>query len=743
MEKPRRNLMVLKEFNTEQENKEIVKAYRQLLRSIRRNLSKEDKAQIRSAFQLALEAHKNMRRKSGEPYIFHPLAVAQICAAEIGLGVTSIICALLHDTVEDTEITLDLVQLKYGEKVARIIDGLTKISGVFDQPDRSIQAENFKKMLLTLSDDVRVILIKLADRLHNMRTLDSMGSKSQLKIASETAYVYAPLAHRLGLYGLKSELEDLSTKYLQPDNYNFVKNKLSETKFQRNRYIRSFIEPIEAHMQKEGLTFEIKGRPKSIHSILHKMKSQNVSFEEVYDLFAIRVIVDADFEHEKSACWKVYSIVTDHYTPNPDRLRDWVSTPKANGYESLHTTVMGPKGRWVEVQIRSKRMDEIAEKGFAAHWKYKEKSGSDNSLEGWLSRVREILENPDATALEFLDDFKLALYSDEIFVFTPKGDLKKMPAGATVLDFAFDIHSDLGLKCIGAKLNNKLVPINHQLNNGDQVEILTSSKQKPNEDWLDFIVTAKAKSKIREFFKQLKLKASVMGKEILERKFKNAKVPFTSDALQTLIKYFKLKSVSDLYFQISNETIDRTKIDIEAILTADKSKQTEPSVAVKPKAVQALPTDAVILSENEANLEYSFAKCCHPIPGDEIFGFITVGEGVKIHRTNCTNALALMSNYGYRILKAKWAGGNTKVNKAFLTSIRVSGIDSVGIVSVITDIISRQLQINMKSISITSNEGSFEGNIFLEVLDTQQLENIIATIKEASNLISVQRVDLN
>lgn len=743
MEKPRSNLMVLKEFNTEQENKEIVKAYRQLLRSIRRNLSKEDKSQIRSAFQLALEAHKNMRRKSGEPYIFHPLAVAQICAAEIGLGVTSVICALLHDTVEDTEITLDLIQLKYGEKVARIIDGLTKISGVFDQPDRSIQAENFKKMLLTLSDDVRVILIKLADRLHNMRTLDSMSAKSQLKIASETAYVYAPLAHRLGLYGLKSELEDLSTKYLQPDNYNFVKNKLSETKFQRNRYIRSFIEPIEAHMQKEGLTFEIKGRPKSIHSILHKMKSQNVSFEEVYDLFAIRVIVDADFEHEKSACWKVYSIVTDHYTPNPDRLRDWVSTPKANGYESLHTTVMGPKGRWVEVQIRSKRMDEIAEKGFAAHWKYKEKSGSDNSLEGWLSRVREILENPDATALEFLDDFKLALYSDEIFVFTPKGDLKKMPAGATVLDFAFDIHSDIGLKCIGAKLNNKLVPINHQLNNGDQVEILTSSKQKPNEDWLDFIVTAKAKSKIREYFKQLKLKASVMGKEILERKFKNAKVPFSSDALQTLMKHFKLKSVSDLYFQISNETIDRTKIDIEAILSADKNKQAEQPTAAKPKAMQALPTDAVILSENEANLEYTFAKCCHPIPGDEIFGFITVGEGVKIHRTNCTNALALMSNYGYRILKAKWAGGITKVNKAFLTSIRVSGIDSVGIVSVITDIISRQLQINMKSISITSNEGSFEGNIFLEVLDTQQLENIISTIKEASNLISVQRVDLN
>jgi guanosine-3',5'-bis(diphosphate) 3'-pyrophosphohydrolase len=655
-----------KEIDLEQENKLIVKAYRNMMKSIRRTLTKDDKKLIREAFELSLEAHKNMRRKSGEPYIMHPLEVAQICAAEIGLGVTSVICALLHDTVEDTDITLELVQLKFGEKVARIIDGLTKISGVFDQPDRSIQAENFKKMLLTLSDDVRVILIKLADRLHNMRTLDSMSPKSQLKIASETAYVYAPLAHRLGLYALKSELEDLSTKYLQADNYNFVKNKLNETKVQRNKYIRNFIEPIVTDLEAENLKFEVKGRPKSIHSILNKMKAQNVTFEEVYDLFAIRIIIDTPMDTEKSDCWKVYSMITDHYTPNPDRLRDWVSTPKANGYESLHTTVMGPKGRWVEVQIRTKRMDEIAEKGFAAHWRYKDSGTSqDHGLEGWLSKVRDILESPDSNAMEFLDDFKLALYTDEIFVFTPKGDLKKLPAKSTILDFAFDIHTDLGAKCIGAKLNNKLVPINHQLNNGDQIEILSSSKQKPNEEWLDFVVTAKAKSKIREYFKQIRLKASAMGKEILERKFKNSKMPFTSDNLTILMRHFKLKSVSDLYYQVSNEIIDRTKLDIEEILLADKIKPAEIQQSPKPKPTPVLPNDAVILSENEANMEYAFAKCCSPIPGDEIFGFVTIGEGVKIHRTSCPNSLALMSNYGYRIIKAKWAGADLMQPKAF------------------------------------------------------------------------------
>ena len=726
------------------ENKLIVKQYRALLRSIKRTLTAQDRKKIREAFDLSLNAHKNMRRKSGEPYIFHPLAVAQICTEEIGLGVTSVISALLHDTVEDTDITLELIKLKFGEKVMRIIDGLTKISGVFDQPDRSAQAENFKKMLLTLGDDVRVILIKLADRLHNMRTLDSMSAKSQLKIASETAYVYGPLAHRLGLYAIKTELEDLSTKYLESDRYNFVKKKLNETKSQRNKYIKQFIEPLVQDLDYAGLTYEIKGRPKSIHSILNKMNKQNVPFEEVYDLFAIRIIVDSPYEIEKSDCWKVYSVVTDHYMPNPDRLRDWVSTPKANGYESLHTTVMGPKGRWVEVQIRSKRMDEIAEKGFAAHWKYKDNAqAADNGLENWLMKVREILENPDANALEFLDDFKLALYTDEIFVFTPKGDLKKLPLDATVLDFAFEIHSDLGLRCIGAKLNNKLVPINHKLSNGDQVEILTSAKQNPREDWMQFLVTAKAKARLRDFYKQLRISSSSKGKDKLENRFKHLHLPFTAEALQALIRHYVVKTATDLYYLIATDKIDAAKIDIAEVLISDSMKMAEAAIASKSKVSKTFANDAVVLGENEKDMTYAFSDCCNPIPGDEIFGFVTVGEGVKIHRTNCSNALSLMSNYGYRIIKAKWADDSFNKGKAFLTSIKVSGIDSVGIVSIITDIISKQLKINMRSISISSNEGMFEGSVFLEVHDTQQLENIMKAIKAASPLISVSRVDLN
>jgi GTP pyrophosphokinase len=728
--------------DTDLENKVIVKAYKNLL-NILKEKSKEDKKRIREAFELSLEAHKNVRRKSGEPYILHPLAVAQICAEEIGLGTTSVICALLHDTVEDTDITLEDVKLKFGDKVSRIIDGLTKISGVFDQQDKSMQAENFKKMLLTLSDDVRVILIKLADRLHNMRTLDSMSAKSQLKVASETAYVYAPLAHRLGLYAIKTELEDLATKYLQADSYNFIKHKLHETKSQRTRYINEFVKPLTQDLDALGLVYEVKGRPKSIHSILSKMKKQNIPFEEVYDLFAIRVIIDSEIDNEKSDCWKAYSIVTDHYTPNPDRLRDWVSTPKANGYESLHTTVMGPKGKWVEIQIRTKRMDEIAEKGYAAHWKYKESGqNNDNGLEAWIGRVREILEHPEQNALEFLDDFKLTLYSDEIFVFTPKGDLRKLPAFASVIDFAFEIHTDVGIKCIGAKLNNKLVPINHILSNGDQVEILTSVKQKPTEEWLNLVVTAKAKAKIREYFKQQRLKTSSMGKEILERKFKISKVSFTSDALSYLIRHFKLASVGELYYQIATEKIDTSKIDIEEIINHEITKPTL-EVLSKPKKVIKKGNDAVIIGDEETGMDYSFAKCCNPIPGDEIFGFVTVGEGVKIHRTNCSNATGLMSNYGYRIIRAKWANESLNIRKSFVTSIKVEGIDSVGIVSTITDIISKQLQINMKAISITSNEGSFEGMITLEIMDTQHLEELMQTIKDASPLITVRRVEDN
>jgi GTP pyrophosphokinase len=633
--------------------------------------------------------------------------------------------------------------MKFGPKVSQIIDGLTKISGVFDQQDKSMQAENFKKMLLTLSEDVRVILIKLADRLHNMRTLESMSAKSQLKIASETAYVYAPLAHRLGLYAIKTELEDLATKYLDPDSYNYVKNRLQETKADRNKYIKNFIDPLQKALDETGLHYEIKGRPKSIHSILNKMKKQGVAFDDVFDLFAIRVIIDDEYENEKSDCWKVYSTVTDFYTPNPDRLRDWVSIPKANGYESLHTTVMGPKGRWVEVQIRSKRMDEIAEKGYAAHWKYKDGAQvNDNGLEQWLAKVREMLENTDGSAVEFLDDFKLNLFAEEIFVFTPKGDLRKLPAQSTVLDFAFDIHSGLGAKCIGAKVNNKLVPITYKLGNGDQVEILSSTKQKPTEEWLTWVVTAKAKSKIRDYFKQERNQSVTMGKEILERKFKNAKIPFSSEALNSIIKFYKLSSVTELYYQLVTEKIDRTKIDLTAILEGETKKQTQSEEQkLTKKPTKPLTKDAVIIGDGDP-VEYAFAKCCSPIPGDDIFGFVTVGEGVKIHRTNCTNGISLMSNYGYRIIKARWADSNLNSSKSFLTSIKVQGIDSVGIVSAITNIISTQLQINMKSINVTANEGMFEGNITLQVSDTKHLEELMNKIKQASQLISVTRVDI-
>lgn len=737
--------------DSEKENKEIVKAYRNVLKSCRRGLDKEEKKQIRKAFEMSLEAHKNMRRKSGEPYIFHPLAVAQICSEEMGLGATSIICALLHDTVEDTDITLEVIKLNFGDRVAKIIDGLTKIAGVFDQQDKSMQAENFKKMLLTLSDDVRVILIKLADRLHNMRTLDSMSPKSQLKIASETQYVYAPLAHRLGLYSIKTELEDLATKYLETDNYRFVRDKLQETKSQRNRYIKQFCEPISEALDASGLKYEIKGRPKSIHSILSKMKKQNIPFEEVYDLFAIRVIIDSEFEEtEKADCWKVYSIVTDFYKPNPDRLRDWVSTPKGNGYESLHTTVMGPKGKWVEVQIRTRRMDEIAEKGYAAHWKYKDKAAEpaqDGGLEDWLARVREILENPETNALDFLDDFKLNLFAEEIFVFTPKGDLRKLPANATILDFAFDVHSELGSKCIGGKVNNKLVPLNHKLSNGDQVEVLSSSKQTPKEEWLHYVVTAKAKSKIRDWMKQEKMRASSMGKEVLERKFAQAKIPFSSEALQDIVYYFRLPSVTELYYQIASDKLEKTKLNIAEILEQVKKQRLDHVQEVKTtKELQATAKasgnyakDAVILGE-EIELPYTFAKCCNPIPGDEIFGFITVGEGVKIHRTNCPNAIGLMSNYGYRLIKAKWAN-QADISQAFITTIKVEGIDSVGIVSTITDIISKQLQINMHAIQISSKEGMFQGLIELEVYDTLQLDELMNKIKASSPLIKVSRED--
>lgn len=727
-------------IDLEAENKEIRKRYRALLRACKPTLKRGDKQEIRRAFDLALESHKDMRRKSGEPYIFHPIAVAQIAAEEIGLGTTSIVCALLHDVVEDTNITLQDIEQQFGKKVARIIDGLTKISGIFD-PNSSIQAENFRKMLLTLADDVRVILIKLADRLHNMRTMEFMARHKQLKIASETSYLYAPLAHRLGLYAIKSELEDLSMKYTDPDTYKFIARKLNEKKTEREKYIADFIAPIKEILNGENINADVFGRPKSIHSIWNKMRKKSIPFEEVYDLFAIRIIIDTSDEREKTECWKVYSIVTDLYRPNPDRLRDWVSSPKANGYESLHTTLMGPRGQWVEVQIRTKRMNEIAEKGFAAHWKYKE-SNSDSGLDQWIHKIREILSNPEPDAMDFVDDFKMNLFSDEIFIFTPKGALIQLPNNATALDFAFEIHSDIGATCIGAKVNHKLVPLSHKLHNGDQVEIITSNKQTPKEDWLNFVVTGKARSKIKSSLKEEKRRVAEDGKEILERKLKSLKITYNTDNINKLANYFKFASSQELFFQVAKGTIDIKNL--REFVASEKSEdannnQFQSHVNGLVDKINKKDADTILIGDDMQQVDYTLAPCCNPIPGDDIFGFLTVNDGIKIHRTSCPNASKLMANYGYRILKAQWA--SSKKNLAFLTGLRVVGIDDVGLVNKITTVISHNFNVNIRSLAISSNEGIFEGNIMVFVNNLHQLDNLINNVKKIPGITGVTRYD--
>ncbi len=727
-------------IDAELEKQEILKRYRALLRACRPNIDKGDKKKIRSAFDLALEGHKDMRRKSGEPYIYHPIAVAQIVAEEIGLGTTAIVCALLHDVVEDTHYTLEDMERMYGKKVAGIIDGLTKISGVFDHKS-SLQAENFRKMLLTMSDDVRVILIKLADRLHNMRTLDSMPRDKQLKIASETAYLYAPLAHRLGLYAVKTELEDLALKYTEPEVYNTIATKLQQSKKERDAFIKEFTKPIKDSLDKEGFNYEIKGRPKSLHSIWNKMKIQSVSFEEIYDLFAIRIIIDSPYETEKSDCWKVYSIVTDYFTPNPDRLRDWVSTPKANGYESLHTTVMSKEGKWVEVQIRSERMNEIAEKGYAAHWKYKE-SNQENALDEWIGRIREMLENPESNALDFIDDFKLNLFADEIFVFTPSGEIRTLPVGSTALDFAYEIHTDIGAKCIGAKINHRLVPISHKLDSGDQVEILTSSKQHPKDDWLGFVITAKAKSKIKTALKDEKKQLAEDGKEIFERKFKNLKIADAKLNIYELLLFYKLYNAMDFYHRIALGAIDLKNL-------RDFFEQKEAGKLPAPGKVEHQTfdeivrnvrgkSDMLVIGEGLEKIDYKLSPCCNPIPGDDVFGFITINEGIKIHRTNCPNAIQLMSNYAYRIVKARWFD---QQQIAFLAGIKITGMDDVGVVNNITKVISSELKVNIRSLNIESVDGLFEGTIMLFVHDTEHLHILMKRLKNLKGIIKVARVD--
>lgn len=727
---------------SEEEKNEILKRYRALLKACKPNMHTGDKKLIRLAFDTALEAHKEMRRKSGEPYIYHPIAVAQIVAEEIGLGTTAIVCALLHDTVEDTHLTLEDVEGMFGKKCATIIDGLTKISGVFDHSS-SLQAENFRKMLLTLSDDVRVILIKLADRLHNMRTLSSMAREKQLKIASETAYLYAPLAHRLGLYNIKTELDDLALKFTEPEVYKTLSEKLQESKKERDKFIAEFVQPIKDELKKQGFKFEIKGRPKSINSIWNKMKRQGVSFEEIYDLFAIRIIIDTEQHNEKADCWHVYSIVTDSYVPNPDRLRDWISTPKSNGYEALHTTVMSDTGKWVEVQIRSLRMNEIAEKGFAAHWKYKESStGAESALDEWLNKIREMLENPESNALDFIDEFKLNLFAEEIFVFTPKGELKTLPVGSTALDFAYEIHSAVGSKCIGAKINHRLVPISHKLQSGDQVEILTSEKQSPKEDWLSFIVTAKAKSKVKAALKEEKKFLADEGKEIFLRKLRHLKVDEASLNMNDILLYYKVPSSQEFYYRIAIDTLDlkslRDAIEAkESQVQKVHHKGEQPSLEEMVKSVRG-SSDMLVLGENLDKIDYKLSPCCNPIPGDDVFGFITIHDGIKIHRVSCPNAIQLMSNYGYRIVKAKWTG---QQQISFLAGVRIRGVDEVGVVNNITKIISSELKVNMRSISIDSNEGLFDGTIMLFVQDTEHLRKLMKKLQSLNGILSVTRID--
>ncbi len=728
-------------LSPEQEKKLIIREYRALLRSLKPKIKPGDKELLRLAFEMAADAHKTMRRKSGEPYILHPLAVARICAEEIGLGVRSTICCLLHDTVEDTDITLQDIEKAFGAEIARIVDGLTKISNVIDV-SASQQAENFKKILLTLTDDPRVILIKLADRLHNMRTLDSMKREKQLKISSETVYVYAPLAHRMGLYTIKTEMEDLSMKYLEPVAYKEIARKLAETKRERSRYINEFIRPIREKLERAGFEFEIYGRPKSIHSIWNKIQKKGVEFEEVYDLFAIRVLLSSKPEKEKEECWKVYSIITDEYIPSPERLRDWLSNPKSNGYEALHTTVMGPQGKWVEVQIRTKRMNEIAEKGLAAHWKYKEGGHDESRFDKWFQQIREVLNAPDADSVDFLQDFKTSFLAEEIYVYTPKGDVKMLPVGSSALDFAFAIHSAIGSQCIGAKVNHKLVPISHKLRSGDQVEIITSGKQKPNEDWLNLVVTAKAKNKIKDALKDEKRRVADEGKYTVQRKLEHLGASFNQHNADVLASFYKLNSSLDLYYQVAVKQIDLKELSEFQVLgdRLEPPKPTRTIVEIKESVSHAPKKEAelIIFGESSDKIVYHLANCCKPIPGDDVFGFVTTGKGLTIHRTNCPNAAKLMANYGHRVVKTKWAR-NKEIS--FLTGLKIVGLDDVGVIHKITNLISGEMRINISAMTIEAKDGLFYGNVRIYVHDKDELDDLVEKLKKLPGIETVDRYD--
>ncbi len=737
------------EEDIEKENAAITNAYKHLLKVSYTTLSTEDKKLIRKAFEVALDAHKTQRRKSGEAYIFHPIAVAKIVAEEIGLDATSIAAALLHDVVEDSDdYGINDIEQLFGETVARIVDGLTKISSLSKEKDMdvSLQAENFRKMLLTLNDDVRVIIIKMADRLHNMQTMDAMRPDKQVKIASETLYIYAPLAHRIGLYNIKTDLEDLALKYTEPEVYNDILTKIKESKEEQDLYIEQFSDVIRKSLDKEDFTYTIKGRPKSIFSIRRKMLNQGVTFDEVYDKFAIRIIYESDDYNEKFLAWKIYSIVTDHFRPNPLRLRDWISSPKGTGYEALHITVMGPKGNWVEVQIRSERMNEIAEKGYAAHYKYKQQDEKEDNLESWINRLQEALENPTMNAVDFVEQFKLNLYSQEIFVFTPKGELKSLPKGATSLDFAFHIHTEVGMHTRGARVNNKLVPLSHELKSGDQVEVVTSSSAKPNANWLNYATTARARAKIKSALREDRKLVGEEGKEILRRKLKQLKITLNESSVNDLVRHFNLKTSLDLFYRVGIGSIDNIMLKdfassrTNVLMSFFKNKITRKQSISKEELEKDEITsnfDSLVFGKEQEKLDYKISNCCNPIPGDDVFGFLTVSEGIKVHKHNCPNALSLQSNYAYRIMIAKWIDST---QQDYATEITISGIDQLGLVSDITAVISNNMHVNMKSLSFETDDGLFSGKIKLVVKNKAILKRILEKLKKINGIDKVSRI---
>ncbi|WP_396217779.1 RelA/SpoT family protein [Flavobacterium sp.] len=734
------------EIDLEAENKAIAQEYKELLRISYQSLTADDKKIIRKAFDVAVEAHKDQRRKSGEAYIFHPIAVAKIVASQIGLGSTGIASALLHDVVEDTDITISDIEKMFNPKIAKIVEGLTKIPKVKNDQEISLQAENFRKMLLTLNDDVRVILIKLADRLHNMQTMDGMSDYKQAKIASETLYIYAPLAHRLGLYNIKTQLEDLGLKYTEPEVYSDIVSKIKETKEEQDAYIKSISEILSQSMANEGIDFVIKGRPKSIYSIRRKMKVQGVTFDEVYDKFALRIIYNSNLHDEKFIAWKIYSVVTDHYRPSPSRLRDWISSPKSTGYEALHITVMGPLGRWVEIQVRSERMDEIAEKGYAAHYKYKNGATEENSLEIWLNQLKEALENSNNNAVDFVEDFKLNLYAKEIYIFTPKGEIKSLPKGATSLDFAFSIHSEIGVKTRGTKVNGKLVPLNHILNSGDQVEIITSQNQKPTIQWLEYVTTSRAKNKIKNVLNEDIKKIGEEGREILTRKLRHLKITLNEKSINELVNFFKLKTSLDLFYRVGVGAIENQQLRDYAAQksntlvnffkkTIKRSASSSDEKNQKNKTDEKL--DLLVFGTEQSKLEYKFSPCCNPIPGDLVFGFVTINEGIKVHKMDCPNAISLQSNFAYRIVQAKWIDST---QEEFNAVLKITGMDVMGLTNQLTKVISNQMHVNIQSISLSSEAGIFKGQITVMVQNNVILKKLIENIKTVDGIDKVTRV---